>query len=91
MDVLTQTKRAQIVGALVDGVSINATCRITGVAKHTVLKLLKDMGCALPRSVEGDGETATISPRQPGMRRSLLHLAFHAPCLAGHPAISPGA
>jgi IS1 family transposase len=30
----------------VEGVSINATCRMTGVAKHTVLKLLKDMGCA---------------------------------------------
>lgn len=32
--------------ALVEGVSINATCRMTGVAKHTILKLLKDLGCA---------------------------------------------
>ncbi len=46
MNVLTQTKRGQIVAALVDGVSINGTCRITGAAKHTVLKLLKDLGCA---------------------------------------------
>jgi hypothetical protein len=38
--------RCQVVAALVEGVSINATCRMTGVAKHTVLKLLKDMGCA---------------------------------------------
>src|SRR2546430_1953865 len=46
MNVLTQTKRGQIVAASVDGVSINGTCRITGAAKHTVLKLLKDLGCA---------------------------------------------
>jgi len=34
------------VAALVEGVSINATCRMTGVAKHTVLKLLTNLGCA---------------------------------------------
>ncbi len=28
------------------GNSINAIVRITGVAKHTVLKLIEDMGCA---------------------------------------------
>ena len=39
-------KRVQVVAALVEGTSIDATCRMTGVAKHTVLKLLKDMGCA---------------------------------------------
>jgi IS1 family transposase len=43
---LSDQKRADVVSALVEGVSINATCRMTGVAKHTVLKLLKDMGCA---------------------------------------------
>ena len=32
--------------ALVEGSSINATCRMTGVAKHTVLKLLNNLGCA---------------------------------------------
>lgn len=32
--------------ALVEGVGINATCRMTGVAKMTVLKLLNDLGCA---------------------------------------------
>ncbi len=46
MNVLSQTKRAAVVAALVEGVSINATCRMTGVAKHTVLKLLKELGCA---------------------------------------------
>jgi hypothetical protein len=39
-------KRIQVVSALVEGVSINATCRMTGVAKHTVLNLLRDLGCA---------------------------------------------
>ncbi|MHB1795286.1 MAG: hypothetical protein ACYCPO_09985 [Acidobacteriaceae bacterium] len=36
-------KRVQVISALVEGVSINATCRMTGVAKHTVLKLLEDL------------------------------------------------
>jgi IS1 family transposase len=46
MNRLSTDKRSQVVAALVEGTSINATCRMTGVAKHTVLKLLKDMGCA---------------------------------------------
>jgi hypothetical protein len=46
MNRLCTEKRAQVISALVEGTSVNATCRITGVAKHTVLKLLKDMGCA---------------------------------------------
>lgn len=39
-------KRAQIIAALVEGNSINATVRMTGAAKHTVLKLLTDLGKA---------------------------------------------
>jgi IS1 family transposase len=46
MNCLSVDKREQVLSALVEGVSINATCRMTGVAKHTVLKLLKDIGCA---------------------------------------------
>jgi IS1 family transposase len=46
MNVLNTEKRARVVAALVEGTSINATCRITGVAKHTVLNLLRDLGCA---------------------------------------------
>jgi IS1 family transposase len=46
MNRLATDKRIAVVAALVEGTSINATCRITGVAKHTVLKLLKDLGCA---------------------------------------------
>jgi IS1 family transposase len=46
MNKLTLNRRSQVLAALVEGMSINATCRVTGVAKHTVLKLLKDSGCA---------------------------------------------
>jgi IS1 family transposase len=46
MNCLSTEKRSQVVAALVEGSSINATCRMTGVAKHTVLKLLKTLGCA---------------------------------------------
>src|SRR6185437_14943227 len=46
MNKLSTSKRTAVIAALVEGVSINATCRMTGVAKHTVLKLLKELGCA---------------------------------------------
>src|SRR3984957_6875553 len=46
MNRLSKSNRSQVIAALVEGVSINATCRMTGGAKNTVLKLLKDMGCA---------------------------------------------
>lgn len=39
-------KRAQIIGALVEGNSIRPTCRMTGTAKNTVTKLLVDVGQA---------------------------------------------
>lgn len=37
-------KRTQIIASLVEGNSIRATCRMTGAAKGTVLKLLADVG-----------------------------------------------
>jgi IS1 family transposase len=46
MNRLSIDSRTEVIAALVEGVSINATCRMTGIAKHTVLKLLKDIGCA---------------------------------------------
>jgi IS1 family transposase len=46
MNRLSSEKRAQIVAALVEGNSIRATCRMTGVAKGTVTKLLVDLGQA---------------------------------------------
>jgi IS1 family transposase len=46
MNCLAIKTRTSVIAALVEGASINATCRMTGVAKHTILKLLKDIGCA---------------------------------------------
>jgi IS1 family transposase len=46
MNRLAIDRRTAVIAALVEGLSVNATCRMTGVAKHTVLKLLKDVGCA---------------------------------------------
>jgi IS1 family transposase len=46
MNRLTTEKRAQIIGALVEGNSIRATVRMTGAAKNTVTKLLCDLGQA---------------------------------------------
>lgn len=46
MNKLTQAKRVQIIAALVEGNSIRATCRMTGIAKGTVLKLVVDLGKA---------------------------------------------
>ena len=46
MNRLSTEKRSQVIAALVEGNSINATCRMLGVGKHTVLRLLEDAGCA---------------------------------------------
>lgn len=46
MNKLSNAKRAQVVSILVEGNSIRATCRMTGIAKGTVLKLLVDLGKA---------------------------------------------
>jgi hypothetical protein len=48
----TINNRLRVIAFLVEGVSINATCRMTGVAKHAVLKLIKAMAraCAAARS-----------------------------------------
>jgi len=44
MNRLPQAKRVQVVRALVEGNSIRATVRMTGVAKNTVSKLLVELG-----------------------------------------------
>jgi IS1 family transposase len=44
MNQLSVTQRTRVVAALVEGNSIRSTCRMTGVAKGTVLKLLVDLG-----------------------------------------------
>lgn len=46
MNKLDAKERAQIIGCLVEGMSIRATVRVTGFAKNTVTKLLVDLGRA---------------------------------------------
>jgi IS1 family transposase len=46
MNRLTTEKRRAVIACLVEGNSIRATCRMTDVAKNTVVKLLVDLGTA---------------------------------------------
>jgi IS1 family transposase len=46
MNKLSTEKRAQVVGCLVEGMSIRSTVRITGAAKNTVTKLIVELGAA---------------------------------------------
>src|SRR5579862_808578 len=46
MNRLDPKKQAQVVAALVEGNSIRATVRMTGVAKNTIAKLLIELGAA---------------------------------------------
>lgn len=47
MKQLTRQQRGAVVRCLVDGVSILATCRITGISKNTVQKLTRELGEAV--------------------------------------------
>src|SRR4029077_14924405 len=49
MNRLTTQERARILNCLVEGNSIRATCRMTGAAKGTVIKLLESIGAACKR------------------------------------------
>src|SRR6266566_2748077 len=49
MNKLNTAKRVSVLSALTEGVGVNATCRMTGVAKNTVLKLLFEAGLACAR------------------------------------------
>ena len=44
MNKLDTETRVRIVAALIEGVGVNATSRMTGVAKNTILKLLAELG-----------------------------------------------
>jgi IS1 family transposase len=46
MNKLPSAKRAQILGLMVEGVSVRAITRITGASKNTIIKLLEDAGDA---------------------------------------------
>ena len=49
MNRLSLKERAQILSCLVEGNSIRATCRMTGAAKGTAIKLLAEVGAACKR------------------------------------------
>ena len=44
MNRLSAAKRTSVVAALVEGCSIRATVRMTGVAKNTVVNLIRELG-----------------------------------------------
>src|SRR6185437_513883 len=44
MNKLTHTQRVQAVNCLIEGCSIRATVRMTGIAKKTVMRLLCEVG-----------------------------------------------
>lgn len=46
MNVLSLEKKTQVIASLVEGNSIRATCRMTGVAKGTTIRLLESVGKA---------------------------------------------
>lgn len=46
MNRLPIEKRVQIVSALMEGMGVNATVRMTGISKPTILKLVADLGTA---------------------------------------------
>jgi IS1 family transposase len=46
MNQLSVDQRVRVLAALVEGASIRATCRMTGAAKGTILKLLAEVGTA---------------------------------------------
>src|SRR5205809_7791280 len=46
MNCLDTEARAKVISCLIEGCSIRATVRMTGVAKNTIVKLLADLGIA---------------------------------------------
>ncbi len=46
MNKLDKSRCIQVIASLVEGNSIRATVRMTGVAKNTIVKLLEDIGAA---------------------------------------------
>ncbi len=46
MNKLPANKRVQIIGMMVEGLSLRAIARMTGASKNTIVKLLRDAGRA---------------------------------------------
>ncbi|MGD1211155.1 MAG: IS1 family transposase [Candidatus Acidiferrales bacterium] len=53
MNRLSEAQRVQVIAALVEGNSIRATVRMTGVAKNTVIRLLEEVGTACAEYQDG--------------------------------------
>ena len=49
MNRLSTSERVKVISVLVEGNSLRATARITGVARMTIEKLLRDLGAACTR------------------------------------------
>src|ERR1017187_41061 len=64
MNRLDRTKRAQIISALVEGNSLRATSRMTGVSKVTILRLLEFLGTDFARALlsNSDGNFELAPP-----------------------------
>ena len=63
MSRLSTAQRVRVVSALVEGNSIRSTCRMTGIAKGTVLSLLADLGkvCAASRAAMSGIDLVTLA------------------------------
>jgi len=59
MNKLSTERRSQVVSCLVEGNSIRATLRMTGVAKNTVVKLMADLGAACAEYQDGAMQVLT--------------------------------
>ena len=70
MNSLSTDERKRVVAALVEGNSLRAVTRMTGVHRTTVMKLLCDLGRALLR-VSGQSVSQSEMPPPP-MRRNLV-------------------
>ena len=64
MNKLPLQTRVQILNALVEGVGVNAITRMTGVSKHTTLKLLADVGAACAKYQDDVMRNLTIKQVQ---------------------------
>src|SRR3954465_13934577 len=62
MNKLSTADRVRVLAALVEGCSIRATVRMTGVAKNTVVKLLEDIGAA--RQAYPDEHVVGLKPKR---------------------------
>jgi IS1 family transposase len=62
MNQLTTGKRAAVIAALVEGNSLRGTARLTGVARMTIEKLLRDLGAAC--AAYHDGKVRGLQSRR---------------------------